>query len=288
MRPLLSRLDPRAAPIITRLANLNARPSLNATLLIAAMVFVVSLAISAAYLYAITLAPTAQFVTGAIIRQLSLIVMVSASAFLLLMPAVVAGLAALLTARDVRSESFSLLRLTSISGQALFQAYVMSTLDRLRVLLAIAFGMIPLYAMLLAPVSLLIMVMVSAMQTPMLMEWDITVRLIYYALIGVGLWGMSLFAAVMGVNVGLRARSPILAASIAPVGVIVVLVSMWLLLNGYIAPMFSTPVADLYPFALPLIMIVAVVVAATPYFATLMALQRDNRPLPTEPDTSQI
>ena len=41
LRFILSRLDPRAAPIITRLADVMARPSLDATLVIGVVLFVI-------------------------------------------------------------------------------------------------------------------------------------------------------------------------------------------------------------------------------------------------------
>lgn len=277
MRYILRHLDTRATPIIGRLANLSARPSPDTTMMLGAIIFVISIGISTGYGYIRT--SEAYTPLNHIAHQSVEVLLISAWLHLMLFPPLTAGIAATMAARDIKSESFSLLRLTNISGQALFQGYVITVLYRLRLLSSVVFGLIPLYATGLTARSLLDIVIVN--RGGYFTAEDIGLRLAYYTLIGVGLWGMSLFAAVMGVNVGMRARSPILAGSIAPVGVMIVIASVALVLTGYIAPMFSMTVSALYPFAIPLILLAGVVIAILPFAETIRALRYENRPLPT-------
>jgi hypothetical protein len=273
---LLSRLDPRAAPLVTRLINLTTPPSLDATILIGVALFVISALIGGLHIYSLAVG-YGYPITSAYIDFGTLPFVVLGTALLIFSPLLVAALTAIFVANDTRSESFTLLKLTNISGQALFQGYVAATLYRLRVLLAVALGAIPLYALAAARLTLRHVLPATDLRT--LLGADLAVRVTYYLLLGIAVWGLNLLAAVVAVNVGLRSRSSTTAAVIAPVNVAVILFISALLLNASLHPAFSVPVNTLFPFAVPLILSIALAFAAAPYAFTARALQRKDRPV---------
>jgi hypothetical protein len=280
LRLLLSRLDPRAAPLITRLVNLTTPPSLDATIGIGIVLFVVGAIIGGLRIYSLAVG-YGYPITSAYIDFATLPFVLLGVALMIGTPLLVAALTAIFVTNDMRSESYTLLKLTSITGQALFQGYVAAALYRLRVVLATAFGAIPLYALSAAPLTLRQVLVSTDLHT--LLGPDLAVRVTYYLLLGIGLWGMNLLTAVFAVNVAIRSRSTTTAAVIASVNVAAILFVTALLLNASLHPAFSVPVPTLFPFVVPLLLLIALAVAAAPYVLTVRALQRRDRAFTDQP-----
>jgi hypothetical protein len=280
LRLLLSRLDPRAAPLITRLVNLTTPPSLDAAIIIGVILFVISAFIGALRIYSLVVG-YGYPITSAYLDFATLPFVLLAVALMIGTPLLVAVLTAILVASDMRSESFTLLKLTSITGQALFQGYVAAALYRLRLLLAAAFGAIPLYALSAAPLTLRQVLLSTDLYT--LLGPDLAVRVAYYLLVGIGLWGMNLLAAVIAVHVALRSRSSATRPVVAAANVAVILFVAAILLNAALHPAFAVPASTLFPFVIPLLLTITLAFAAAPYAFTLRALHRRDRAFTDQP-----
>jgi hypothetical protein len=276
LRLMLSRLDPRAAPIVTRLANVIAPPSLDMTIVISVVLFVIGLGIGGLRIYALAVG-YGYPITAAYVDFGTLPFVIFGSALVMALPLLVGAGTALFVANDTRTESFSLLKLTNITDLAMYQGYVAAALYRLRVLLALAFGAIPLYALPAARLTLRQVLPGTDLHT--LLGPDLWVRVSYFLLLGFGLWGMNLLAAVIGVSVGLRSRSTTLAAVVAPVNVGVIEGIAALLLNTFIHPAFSVSVDDLFAYAVPLILGIGLLFAIAPYGIAARAVFRRDKAL---------
>lgn len=135
---LLSRLDPRAAPIVMRLGQLNRWPSLRVAAIITLTIASIS---SIAWIGLVLLLDRLSYNSAFRLTMLWL-GMFSAMA-LIAVPSGIASACARLTGRDVRSQEFSLLRLTTLTAHALVHGYFGAALLRRRLFLSVLAGLIP-------------------------------------------------------------------------------------------------------------------------------------------------
>jgi len=267
--PILAWFDPHAAPIITRLGRIDGARTLVEIVRGAMTLFVVSILAGI-----IHLVDPKWLIFHDILSVLIGAVMVIAVVVLVALPPMIAGLAGHIAAQDVHSQMFPLMGLTPLSGQAIFQGYFIASLSRARIPLALAAGLIPLYAFALAEVSLALALR-GAFE---FVSVDFGLRLIYYLLIGVGLWGMNLLGTAIGVNLALQGRSVSVSRIFAPAATGALIVVAWIALGSFIAPVFSGPSAALYPLSIPLILLAGLAAGITPWVLTVRALgQKDRR-----------
>jgi hypothetical protein len=143
-------------------------------------------------------------------------------------PPVVALVAGSITARNVADGSYELLTATTLSDAAIVQGYVFAALYRVRWLLALALSLVP---------PLVVGMLDSALHVAIYLcrvdhfyhTGDYSPQMDYsvcsmpsvdvsftWLLIALGLWGLNLLAAAMGVGLALRLRNPLVVITLAP------------------------------------------------------------------------
>lgn len=271
---ILSRLDPRAAPIITRLVNLTKPPSLDAAALIGIGLFAVSTVIGFGMLrvgdtiFASRLITPVGFVQ--IIRVTHPLLFIPVA----VLPVVTAGVAAALAARDTQSERLMLLNLTHLTGRAIFQGYVAAALYRMRIVLAIAFAVIPLYVFFWTASAILQYNLAGVGNH--IDNGDVPVRVLYFLMIFGGLWSFNLLAPIIAVRIGLRDFSPsgALAWSLAGVATILLL---WGGLINLLSPALVMPLEAYGPQPLIPRMVAVAIASMLPILIAHAEFQRRGR-----------
>jgi hypothetical protein len=200
-------------PVFTRLARRARPPSLRAALWLAFLLGLVQLAVLMVLLR--DLDRSSELVGN---------LRVSAWALLLVAPPATAVVAALVAAQDARSEGFPLLLATGISRWQIALGYLLAALFRVRVLLALVVSSLPVVV---AGVFVRFLAgdfwfggsdgfYIPADFSPRayVVGWTLTMTAV-----AVGLWGVNLLGAALGVWLGLRNRSalaaPLAAAALA-------------------------------------------------------------------------
>lgn len=129
-------------------------------------------------------------------------------------PLVVSGLGALLTGRDAGRQQFQLLRLTPISDREIAWAYTLTPLRLTRGLLTFEYT-----AMLLMSAAAMCAFL------PSFTNWDETTTLLLLTglvMLSIGMVGLNLLAAAVGMRIALRFRDPNLSAAVT-LGVVLIL-----------------------------------------------------------------
>jgi hypothetical protein len=157
---------------------------------------------------------------------LTLILLPTAWVITLLTPSITAVVAAALTSRDMRGEALDLLRVTPLSESALIQGYVFAALHRMRVLLALAVGLMP--ALVIGMLQLGIVVAVIFFQVipvwpgepyygpPPYEAAGAVADTLIFAAITIGMWGANVLAATLGMGLALRWQGKLAAIIVAP------------------------------------------------------------------------
>jgi hypothetical protein len=146
---------------------------------------------------------------------LSAVLLVTAVVLTLLTPPIVASVATNLTARDVSSEPYELVQLTTLPRASLVHGYVFAALYRMRLLISLTVGLMPALVIGLVQISLLVLVTVYTSNMAPFPEQTIPLSLEWVALV-IGLWGMIYLAAASGVGLAIRWRGSVLANILAP------------------------------------------------------------------------
>lgn len=225
MKRILPNLDPRAAPIIYRLAKPDRKNGLRHPLTLAILLAALTSAVGIAYVASLPeVLRTARFMGGSYQFRWNVFdALAGASlALLLISPPVIAALTAILVSRDSHSEAWVLIKVTNLTRRPVLQGYVMSALYRLRLLMAISFGVLPLIAF--GVVGYLMRSNNSVFYMP---DFDILEMLAFILLSGlilISLWILSWIAITRGVNYGLRFSEPALAAGLASVSMMILVI----------------------------------------------------------------
>jgi hypothetical protein len=148
-------------------------------------------------------------------------------------PLVVASIAALLTAADADKQQFQLLRLTPISEREVTWAYSVAPLRMLRGLLTFEY--------------IVMLLMLTGAMCAFLPSFPTVDREVFLAtmvamlMLAVGLVGMNILAAAVGVRAALWLREKSLAAVIAPMGMLMVILLVLLLAVNGLQVLASAP-----------------------------------------------
>ncbi|NDJ55145.1 MAG: hypothetical protein GYB68_18905 [Chloroflexi bacterium] len=134
-------------------------------------------------------------------------------------PLIVAGLAAAVTVTDLRVGAYELLRLTELSGTALVQGYTFAALYRMRVMVALAMGLLPAWIMRVLYARIIYRV-VDARAVPWL---DYLGPLLLMLVVAGGVLVINLLAAGLGVWFALIWRSALIAALLAVLAMVILL-----------------------------------------------------------------
>jgi hypothetical protein len=234
---LQSTIDPRATPLLRRLAKLDAWPEPARVLRFALVCLAASTLLSAGTVWGITLLEHAHVsatrwgTISAVLRPISLLLVT-------IPPLIVAGAAATLAARDAHSNMLSLLRLTNLSAGSLYRGYVLAVLTRFRVLLISTAALVPMYAI--AWASTLAAQNILALGRFHVSPADWVLRSASYFGLFAGLWSFNLLGTLIGVALGLRIRS-ISAALSASLSVSALLVTVWLAASLSLLPVLIQP-----------------------------------------------
>lgn len=202
-RPTPLHVDPRAAALMARLTNLHGWPSLPSCLTMALSVALMMAAAMAWFIhdyfnyifvpsFVEIMAPPASLIS---------------SMGLAATPLVAGAVAVTMTSADIVLGQREMLALTNIPGRVVFQGYGLAALHRLRIPLAVLLGLMPLIAV---PSTLLLIPYSAAGPfTPVwLIPWpELAARVVPMAGIALGAYGMSLPAAVIGVQQAFRSAS---------------------------------------------------------------------------------
>ncbi len=145
------------------------------------------------------------------------------TAFLALVPSIVALIAATLTARDTHTESYELLKTTDISDMAIVQSYVFAALYKLRFLLALTAGAIPAIAV--STFDLIVRDRALLCSAGASSDTDCQpppgTMGIAWLMIVIGLWGLNGVAASVGVNWALKWQNEVAAIATASVAMFI-------------------------------------------------------------------
>ena len=146
---------------------------------------------------------------------LSAVLMVTAVVLTLLTPSIVASVATNLTSRDVSSEPYELVQLTTLPKNALVQGYVFAALYRMRLLISLTVGLMPALVIGLVQISFLVLVTLYTSNMAPFLEQIVPLSLVFVATV-IGLWGITFLATASGVGLAIRWRGSILANILAP------------------------------------------------------------------------
>ncbi len=167
----------------------------------------------------------------------------------ILTPPIVAGVAVVLTSRDLHSGTYELMHVTTLSETTLVQGYVFAALHRVRFLLALVVGLMPALAVGMVQVGIAVAVIFYSIMvhpdpgyqygpygtSPGLDPAHITGPALACMAIVVGLWGLNWQAAALGVGLSLRWRGSIMAIIAAPMITLLIAIGLpvlVLLTNG--------------------------------------------------------
>jgi hypothetical protein len=148
-------------------------------------------------------------------NPLCAVLFVTAVVLTLLAPAIVASLATGLTARDVSSEPYELVQLTTLPKIALVQGYVFAALYRMRVLISLTVGLIPALVIGVVQLGLLVLVTLYTSNMAPFLQQVVSLSLDFMAIV-IGLWGIAFLATASGVGLAIRWRGNILANILVP------------------------------------------------------------------------
>lgn len=234
-----------ANPIFIRLTRSDHPPSLGVTLWLG---FGLVLAILALITLAILLGE------ASVTRRILVGLNVAASILVIVSPVLISVIAANLTAREVGREAFQVLRMTDISRDAIVHGFVLTALYRVRVLLILLVALLPIlivqhvFTTQTAVSQYDCYAFVARIGPPYKFWYEDTeaylrpplnrecvsasdVRLVLSALLSLpgmlASWGMSLFAAVVGVDQGLIWRRTSPAVILAPL----ITLTIWFLFS---------------------------------------------------------
>jgi hypothetical protein len=201
-----------------------------------------------------------------------------------LLAPVTASLAAILTAREAQSGAYQLLRLTDLPAGERVRGYVFAALHRLRLPLALALGLMPALVIgrLIASLSdpgmarRLILGTCTAPICELAAEnWarvDPVGPTLAFVALGLGLWGLSLPGAALGVGLALWWRQGIPAAIAASLGAALGAALIWL---G--AAVVDVQLTDLSAFWQPARRLIIPAMALAPYLLALAVMRLARR-----------
>ena len=214
-------MDNRLFAIARRLGHPEKQPSLRVTLWSA---FVLGLLTTLVYAWDMLQYPSRHLVSGVLLLTAWLVTIIA--------PAIIAIASATMTAQDVTSDSYDLLRLTDVPAESIMQGYILAALTRLRWLLALVIGLMPVIALSLIDAIIqmaAVFCQVIACNPMMYYGADCTCGAIRFLPAGVlplivavvGLLGVNILAATLGTWLAFAFRRPRPAGSIAmPVTVV--------------------------------------------------------------------
>jgi hypothetical protein len=276
-----SLLDPQAAPIIWRLAKPDRRRIVHYPVTTGILLATMTSAAGIAYVASLPeVLRTARFMGGSYQFTWNIFDYLAGAslAVLLITPPVIAALTAILVSRDSHSEAWVLIRVTNLTRRPVFQGYAMAALYRLRLLLAISFGTLPLIAFGAAGLGM----RWKASAPP---AYDIgidRIEAVLYCIVPMVFWGLNCFAVSAGTLLGLHFREVALAGALAVAATVSIAIAMILLLIAL--PTLSLMiVSDAFPIAIIieeiLIYVVVLWLGILPYVLFMELLNSDG-PLP--------
>lgn len=196
LRFVLSRLDPRAAPIVTRLAQLNRWPSLRTAVIISLTIACLSL-VGWVWLLIFDYHIPQNSPLRLTLLWLGMISIMALTAI----PSGMSSISARLTGRDVRSQEFTLLRITHLTARDLIHGYFGAAILRRRLFLLVLAGLIP---------NIIGLALVGYSENGA--QNYAMMRLVVLLLAVVGLWELCLVGGLTGAAVALVLRSESLAS----------------------------------------------------------------------------
>lgn len=203
----LSRFEPRAVPIITRLIKRNRWPSLPIALAISLIVAVLCIA---GWLW--VMLSEYHTVQQSIAGSIFILTAIWSVILFIAMPSGMGSMAARIAGRDIRSEEFALLRLTHLTAHDLIQGYFGVTLFRNRLMLAVVTGVMPNVIG-----SYLIFVNLNPANNPYLLIHVVTLTLSM-----IGFWELFFVGSIVGIVSALALHSERIAAMLTSLGFFVV------------------------------------------------------------------
>jgi len=141
----------------------------------------------------------------------------------LAMPLITASAAAAFTRHAIQTGDFELLLMTPISNEALVQALVFTALFRMRYGLALMIAFMPLLVVEMFFLFIAIETMVYYYGPGAPTYWGIVTPTLAVLVILVGLWGMTVLGAAVGVQTALARRHVATAALVAPASLFMIM-----------------------------------------------------------------
>ena len=174
--------------------------------------------------------------------------------FTLLAPIVVVFFAITMTTRDVSSNTYVLMCLTSIPNRDVVSGYIYTAFYRARLLIALAVGLMPVWVVSLLEYDVRVAAILEASREAdirlpyflfrfeRLLEPPTIADILVWLIAIIGLWGMNWLAASLGVAVALRQHRMLYAVIIAPLIIASLFIAfLWLYPPLYMPTLESTP-----------------------------------------------
>ncbi len=273
IRWIQSRIDPQATPIFLRLTNLQTPPSLEACVGLGAALFV----INAAWGW-IVFARSGIFGPGTIpaLHVQAVAAPLSLIALGLLPLATVITTVALAAAERRRREDAPR-RQPDPASEVAHQGVALAALHRLRVPLALGFGLVPTFA---GAVGRSVVDASAAYDPTPLVPADLILPLLFFFCLGLALWATSFAAAALSADSLRRWASPALGVLLGLVTLAVLTVFPLLVLLALAGPALGARFSRLGPDIWPLMIITLIGAVVYPWALTLLGLLPSRRGQP--------